>query len=260
MAILDPLNIISNIIEFIKNEVKRANSQGVVLGLSGGIDSSVALVLSTRALGNNKVLGLILPDKNVSHQNDIDDSIELASKLNIHFHIIDITEIKQKYLDVLPLEKKSIGNLTARIRMNFIYYYANIEHKLVLGTSDKSELMIGYFTKFGDGAADIFPMADIYKTEVRILAKYLNLPEKILIKKSTPSLWENQNAEDEIGLKYEKIDLILKSINDNKSENMYNELLKKGIDKNDILLVKDLLLKNYHKREFPRIYTKSNNK
>lgn len=260
MAILDPLNIISNIIEFIKNEVKSANSQGVVLGLSGGIDSSVALVLSTRALGNNKVLGLILPDRIVSHQNDIDDAIELASKLNIHFHIIDITEIKQKYLDVLPLEKKSIGNLTARIRMNFIYYYANIEHKLVLGTSDKSELMIGYFTKFGDGAADIFPMADIYKTEVRILAKYLNLPEKILIKKSTPSLWENQTAEDEIGLKYEKIDLILKSINDNKSENMYNELLKKGIDKNDILLVKDLLLKNYHKRAFPRIYTKSNNK
>jgi NAD+ synthase len=121
--------------------------------------------------------------------------------------------------------------------MNFIYYYANIEHKLVLGTSDKSELMIGYFTKFGDGAADILPLADIYKTEVRELAKYLNLPKKILLKKSSPSLWKDQTAEDEIGMEYEKIDAILKNFTENISENA-NKDLKKGIDKNDILFVK----------------------
>lgn len=252
MAILDLSNITNHITEFIRNEVTKANSQGVVLGLSGGIDSSVALFLSTRALGHKKVLGLILPDKNVSHQVDIDDAIELSSKLGVNFHIIDITEIKQKYIDVLPLEKKPIGNLTARIRMNFIYYYANIEQKLVLGTSDKSELMIGYFTKFGDGAADIFPLADIYKTEVRELAKFLNIPEKILLKKSSPSLWQDQTAEDEIGLKYEKIDIILQNLVDNNSENI-NELLKKGIDKHDIEFVKDLLLKNKHKRTLSKI-------
>ena len=241
------------IIEFVRNEVTTANSQGVVLGLSGGIDSSVALYLATKALGNNKVLGLILPDKKVSQQSDIDDAIELSQKVGINYHIIDITEIKQKYMDILPLEKISIGNLTARIRMNFIYYYANIEHKLVLGTSDKSELMIGYFTKFGDGAADILPLADIYKTEVRKLAKYLNLPKKILLKKSSPSLWKDQTAEDEIGMEYEKIDTILKNFAENISENANKDLLKKGIDKNDILFVKNLLLKNKHKITLPKI-------
>jgi NAD+ synthase len=223
------------------------------LGLSGGIDSSVALYLATKALGNNKVLGLILPDKKVSEKSDIDDAIELSQKVGINYHIIDITEIKQKYMDVLPLEKISIGNLTARIRMNFIYYYANIEHKLVLGTSDKSELMIGYFTKFGDGAADILPLADIYKTEVRELAKYLNLPKKILLKKSSPSLWKDQTAENEIGMEYEKIDTILKNFAENISENANKDLLKKGIDKNDILFVKYLLLKNKHKITSPKI-------
>lgn len=247
------LHITNCIIDFIRNEVTTANSQGVVLGLSGGIDSSVALYLATKALGNNRVLGLILPDKKVSQQNDIDDAIELSQKVGINYHIIDITEIKQKYMDRLPIEKISIGNLTARIRMNLIYYYANIEHKLVLGTSDKSELMIGYFTKFGDGAADILPLADIYKTEVRKLAKYLNLPKKILLKKSSPSLWKDQTAEDEIGMEYEKIDTILKNLAENISENTNKYLLKKGIDKNDILFVKHLLSKNKHKITLPKI-------
>jgi NAD+ synthase len=247
------LHITNCIIDFIRNEVTTANSQGVVLGLSGGIDSSVALYLATKALGNTRVLGLILPDKKVSQQNDIDDAIELSQKVGINYHIIDITEIKQKYIDRLPKEKISIGNLTARIRMNFIYYYANIEHKLVLGTSDKSELMIGYFTKFGDGAADILPLADIYKTELRKLAKYLNLPKKILLKKSSPSLWKDQTAEDEIGMEYEKIDTILKNLAENISENTNKYLLKKGIDKNDILFVKHLLSKNKHKITLPKI-------
>jgi NAD+ synthase len=247
------LHITNCIIDFIRNEVTTSNSQGVVLGLSGGIDSSVALYLATKALGNTRVLGLILPDKKVSQQNDIDDAIELSQKVGINYHIIDITEIKQKYIDRLPKEKISIGNLTDRIRMNFIYYYANIEHKLVLGTSDKSELMIGYFTKFGDGAADILPLADIYKTELRKLAKYLNLPKKILLKKSSPSLWKDQTAEDEIGMNYEKIDTILKNLAENISENTNKYLLKKGIDKNDILFVKHLLSKNKHKITLPKI-------
>ena len=248
------LHITNCITDFIRNEVTTSNSQGVVLGLSGGIDSSVALYLATKALGNNKILGLILPDKKVSQQSDIDDAIELSQKIGINYHVIDITEIKQKYIDILPLEKISIGNLTTRIRMNFIYYYANIEHKLVLGTSDKSELLIGYFTKFGDGAADILPLADIYKTEVRELAKYLNLPKKILLKKSSPSLWKDQSAEDEIGMEYEKIDTILKNLAENISENTNNKyLLKKGIDKNDILFIKHLLSKNKHKITLPKI-------
>jgi NAD+ synthase len=250
---LDPSKIVECIIKFIRNEVTRADSNGVVLGLSGGIDSSVALFLATKSLGNNKVLGLILPDKTVSQQTDMDDAIEISQKLGIQYHIIDITEFKKKYMDILPIERKSIGNLIARIRMNFIYYYANSENKLVLGTSDKSELMIGYFTKFGDGAADILPLADVYKTQVRELAKYLNLPEKILIKKSSPSLWKDQTAEDEIGMNYEKIDLILKNFETNISEDIGQDLLEMEIHKNDLLMIKNLVSKNKHKTILPKI-------
>ncbi|HET8794111.1 MAG TPA: NAD+ synthase [Nitrososphaeraceae archaeon] len=250
---MDPTKIVERIIEFIQNEVRRADSNGVVLGLSGGIDSSVALHLATKSLGNNKVLGLILPDKTVSQQTDMDDAIEIAKKLGIQYYIIDITEFKKKYMEVLPIERKSLGNLIARIRMNFIYYYSNIENKLVLGTSDKSELMIGYFTKFGDGAADILPLADLYKTQVRELAKYLNVPEKIVFKKSSPSLWKDQTAEVEIGLKYEKIDLILKYFETNTVENIHRDLLGTEIHKNELLMIKNLVSKNKHKTTLPKI-------
>ena len=256
MSILDIANCI---IEFIRLEVSRAQSQGVVLGLSGGIDSSVAVSLATNALGNNRVLGLILPDRNVSEQKDIDDAVELSKQLGIKYHIIDITEIKQKYLDLLPLEKKSIGNLTARIRMTLIYYYANLFNKLVLGTSDKSEMMIGYFTKFGDGAADLLPLADLYKTEVRELGIYLNVPKTILLKKSTPSLWLNQTAEKEIGMEYKKIDAILKYLDENNSASTEKDLLEKGCKQKDVVFVKDRLLKNIHKRISPKICVISSN-
>lgn len=250
MSILDIANCI---IEFIRLEVSRAQSNGVVLGLSGGVDSSVAVSLATKALGNKRVLGLILPDRKVSRQKDIDDAVELSKQLDIKYQIIDITEIKQKYIDLLPVEKISLGNLTARIRMTLIYYYANLYNKLVLGTSDKSEMMIGYFTKFGDGASDLLPLADVYKTQVRDLGMYLNVPKTILLKKSTPSLWLNQTAENEIGMEYEKIDTILKYLDENNSSIREKDLVKKGCNKNDVVFIKNLLLKNIHKRRTPKI-------
>jgi NAD+ synthase len=250
---LSILDIANCIIEFIRLEVSRAQSNGVVLGLSGGVDSSVAVSLATKALGNKRVLGLILPDRKVSRQKDIDDAVELSKQLDIKYQIIDITEIKQKYIDLLPVEKISLGNLTARIRMTLIYYYANLYNKLVLGTSDKSEMMIGYFTKFGDGASDLLPLADVYKTQVRDLGMYLNVPKTILLKKSTPSLWLNQTAENEIGMEYEKIDTILKYLDENNSSIREKDLVKKGCNKNDVVFIKNLLLKNIHKRRTPKI-------
>jgi NAD+ synthase len=246
------LDIANCIIEFIRLEVSRAQSPGVVLGLSGGVDSSVAVSLATKALGNQRVLGLILPDKKVSEQKDICDAVDMAKLLDIKYQIIDITEIKQKYIDLLPVEKIPVGNLTARIRMTLLYYYANLYNKLVLGTSDKSE-MIGYFTKFGDGASDLLPLADVYKTQVRKLGSYLNVPQTILLKKSTPSLWRNQTAENEIGMEYEKIDNILKYIEENNSSISNKDLIKKGLKKKDVEFIQNLVLKNIHKRKLPKI-------
>jgi NAD+ synthase len=247
------LDIANCIIEFIRLEVSRTQSHGVVLGLSGGVDSSVAVSLATKALGNQRVIGLILPDKKVSEQNDIRDAVDIAKLLDIKYQIIDITEIKQKYIDLLPVEKIPLGNLTARIRMTLLYYYANLYNKLVLGTSDKSEMMIGYFTKFGDGASDLLPLADVYKTQVRKLGTYLNVPQTILLKKSTPSLWRNQTAENEIGMEYEKIDNILKYIEENNSSISNKDLVKKGLNKKDVEFIQNLVLKNIHKKKLPKI-------
>jgi NAD+ synthase len=234
-------------------EVSRAQAHGVVLGLSGGIDSSVAASLATKALGNQRVIGLILPDKKISEQKDIDDAIDLSKLLDIQYHIIDITKIKQKYIDLLPVEKIPLGNLTARIRMTLLYYYANFYNKLVLGTSDKSEMVIGYFTKFGDGASDLLPLADIYKTQVRELGNYLNVPQTILLKKSTPSLWLNQTAENEIGMEYEKIDEILKFLEEYNSAISKKDLGKNRFSKKDVEFIQNLISKNLHKRKLPKI-------
>jgi len=253
IEILRILDIANCIIEFIRLEVSRAQSHGVVLGLSGGVDSSVAVSLATKALGNQRVIGLILPDKKVSEQKDIRDAVDIAKLLDIKYQIIDITEIKQKYIDLLPVEKIPLGNLTARIRMTLLYYYANLYNKLVLGTSDKSEMMIGYFTKFGDGASDLLPLADVYKTQVRKLGTYLNVPQTILLKKSTPSLWRNQTAENEIGMEYEKIDNILKYIEENNSSISNKDLVKKGLNKKDVEFIQNLVLKNIHKKKLPKI-------
>ena len=137
--------------------------------------------------------------------------------------------------------------------MTLLYYYANLFNKLVLGTSDKSEMMIGYFTKFGDGASDLLPLADLYKTQVRELGMYLNVPKTILLKKSTPSLWVNQTAENEIGMEYKKIDTILKYLNENNSAIREKDLVKKGYNKNDVAFIKNLLMKNIHKRRTAKI-------
>lgn len=252
-GILSISDIANIIIEFIRLEVSRAQSNGVVVGLSGGVDSSVAVSLATQALGKTSVMGLILPDRKVTDQKDIDDAVELSKLLDIKYQIIDITDIKQKYTDLLPLEKISLGNLTARIRMTLLYYYANLFNKLVLGTSDKSEMMIGYFTKFGDGASDLLPLADLYKTQVRKLGMYLNVPKTILLKKSTPSLWVNQTAENEIGMEYEKIDNILKDLDDNNSAIRDKNLVRKGYNTNDLAFITNLLSKNIHKRRTPKI-------
>ena len=234
------------IIEFIREEVKERKSDGVVIGLSGGLDSSVSAILALRALGRFRVFGLILPDPKITPKKDIDDAIELASNLKIKYKIIEIGNIKSHLLKRLPKNKVAQGNLASRLRMSIIYYYAGIRNFLVLGTSDKSELKLGYYTKYGDGAVDIQPIADLYKTEVRELAKFLQLSSPILKKKSSPRIWRGQTAEGEIGISYEVIDKILQSLES-------NSLRKNNFDPNSVERIVSLVRKNQHKQEMPPI-------
>jgi NAD+ synthase len=234
------------IIEFIRKEVKERNSYGVVIGLSGGLDSSVVAILAVRALGNPRVLGLILPDSKITPKNDIDDAIELAKNLKIKYRIIEIGNTKGRLLKYLPKNKLAQGNFSSRLRMSIIYYYAGIRNFLVLGTADKSELKLGYYTKYGDGAVDIQPIADLYKTEVRELGKFLQVSSPILKKKSSPRIWRGQTAEGEIGISYEEIDEILQSFET-------NSLKKNDFDSNSVKRISSMIQKNLHKQDMPPI-------
>jgi len=236
---------------FILNYLSKSSAKGVIIGLSGGLDSAVVLRLAVDALGPANVLGLVMPS-NTTPREDTSDAIDHAKSLGIRYLIIDITPLLAKYSEILPEDKKARGNLMARIRMNIMYYHAGVNNYLVAGTSDKSELYIGYFTKFGDGAADIMPIANLYKTQVRALAKFLKIPGPIVEKKSSPRLWDNHLAEDEIGMEYETIDPILHLLVDKKMKPKA-AAKKLGVAEKQVNTIREMMETSLHKREMPAI-------
>lgn len=207
---LDLRTVKRKVVEFIKSEVSESEADGVVLGISGGIDSAVTAYLCVEALGNRRVTGLIMPDMRVTPEEDISDSRILVKELCIETKTIDIAPVHNAFMKSVKANRLAEGNLRARIRMSLLYYHANLMNCLVVGTGDRSELLLGYFTKYGDGGVDLLPIADIYKTEVRKLGEALGVNRHIIMKKSSPRLWPGQLAESEIGLPYEVIDQIFK--------------------------------------------------
>ena len=204
----DYVKIQNDIEKFLKDSVLENKADGVIFGLSGGIDSAIIAYLSAKIFGK-KALALVMPDSTVSPSSETGDALKIIGELGIDYKLIDIDVIHKVYSNYLEPEKRALGNLRARIRANIIYYYANLKNLLVLGTSDKSEYSIGYFTKFGDGCADLLPISNLYKTQIREFAKILGIPDNIITKKSSPNLWKDHDAEEEIGISYEEIDSIL---------------------------------------------------
>lgn len=197
----------------IRSSVEESGAKGAVLGLSGGVDSSTTLALLVKALGKGKVTALIMPDRE-SDPADVEDAIRVAEKFGIRYHQVDITEqvrsVLAAYGSSYAVEDRVVkGNVKARIRMVNLYYYANKHALLVVGTGDKSEYLLGYFTKWGDGAADIMPLLGLYKTQVRALALYLGVPREVALKPSSPGLWPGHRAVDELGAEYEVLDRVL---------------------------------------------------
>lgn len=232
--------------KFISAYISKSTAKGLVIGLSGGLDSSVVLKLGVNALGRSNVLGLVMPS-DITPREDTAHAIDLAKELGIRYHIIDIHPIIQKFEEILPENKEARGNLMARIRMSILYYYAGINCYLVAGTSDKSEVQIGYFSKFGDGAADIMPIAVLYKTQVRALAQCLGISSAIVQKKSSPRLWKNHLAEEEIGIDYEIIDQILHLLVDKKMPPK-DVIRKLEVSAKHVNKVKGMIEKSLHKR------------
>lgn len=198
------------IIAWLKTKLKSAKKSGIVVGLSGGVDSAVVSVLCRKAVGTKNVLCLILPCQ--SQKTDITDAKKVAKKFGLNIKTIDLTKIYENLIGILPTANKlTQANLKPRLRMLTLYYFANKLNYIVAGTGNKSELTIGYFTKYGDGGVDILPLGDLYKSEVRGLAKYLKIPEEIITKPPTAGLWTGQTDEGEIGMTYDELEYGLKN-------------------------------------------------
>lgn len=243
------------IVDFIKANVKAARAEGVVVGLSGGVDSSVVAALCVCALGKNKVLGILMPTS-FTPAEDVEDAIDLASWLGIRTELLNIQPIGDVLFTNLHVDKNSskrripIANVYARLRMIILYFFANFNNYLVVGTGDRSEDLIGYFTKYGDGGVDFLPISHLYKTQVRQLAKHLGIFEKIADKPSSPQLYPGHKASDEIPLDYENLDPLLIGLFDRKfsSEEVCN-LTKTPVDTVDKILRRFNMSK--HKRVYP---------
>ncbi len=208
--------------EFIRQKVKESASNGAVIGLSGGIDSALTAYLAVEAIGADRVLGLLLPEKGITSEQDIDDAMEVVRLLGIEHKTIDISKVLNSFSSTIPdFDKNNLlpnGNLKARTRMCILYYHANLMRRMVVGTGNKTELLLGYFTKYGDGGVDIEPIGDLYKTHVRALSRYMGVPGRIIEKTPTAGLWPGQTDEGELGVTYEVADNILAMIVDEKKE------------------------------------------
>ncbi|MBC7219169.1 MAG: NAD+ synthase [Hadesarchaea archaeon] len=209
---IDAGRVERKLVTFIRKKVLEAEAGGVVIGLSGGIDSSVTAALCVRALGPKKVMGISLPEIGVSDPSDVADARQVADNLGVDFRVIDIAPVvkaMREQLGFKPEAKLPNANILPRVRMVALYYYANLLNRLVAGCSNRSELRIGYFTKYGDGASDFAPLGSLYKTQVRELASHLGIPRQIIEKTPTAGLWRGQTDEGELGISYKDLDMIL---------------------------------------------------
>jgi NAD+ synthase len=237
----------NNIVKWIKFHVNKAGAKGLVLGLSGGIDSAVVAALCKLAFPDN-TLGIVMPCD--SQSEDEYFAKKVASSLNLKTEILILDKVYNTFKKILPQNKslKHSGNIKPRLRMASLYYYAGINNYLVAGTGNKTEISLGYFTKWGDGACDILPIGDLYKSEVKILAAELNIPQDIIDRKPSAGLWKGQTDEKEIGISYDDMDSILGSITD---INKLNKIESVKIDK-----LKQMINNSEHKRNQIPIYNK----
>jgi NAD+ synthase len=231
---------------FLKHHVDLARAKGVVVGMSGGLDSSVAAKLAADALGPSKVLGVLMPETSTPAE-CMADAKAMAADWKIEVLEINIKEIVNVISHKLDCrEKGDLGNVKARCRMLVLYKLARERNLLVLGTGNKSELLTGYFTKWGDGGSDLCPLGDLYKTQIRELAAKIGVPEKVLARAPSGDLWNGQTDEGELGIDYATLDRILLGIELCMKD---RDIVKNAaVETGQVKLVKNLVAKSVHKR------------
>jgi len=226
-----------------KEFFERQRFNKAVIGLSGGIDSSLTAKITVDAIGKENVLGLIMPEK-TNKPESLDYAKELAEQLGIKTVQVNINDFFKPFYKLLPWDQNraSKTNLKPRIRMTVLYNYANRHDALVIGTSNKTEIILGYFTKHGDEATDFIPIGDLFKTELYEISKCIGIPEKIIKRKPSAELEENQTDEEDLGLSYKEIDEILIEWEKGKTE---KELIEKFGEKAENILKR--IKENKHK-------------
>ncbi len=240
----------TKIINFIKTYFKNAGFSKGIIGLSGGVDSSLVAYLAVEALGKENVIGVLMPYK-TSSKDSFDDGKLIAETLRIKYNIRDITTMVDAYFDDYEpnADRLRKGNMKARARMCTLYDLAAKEHALVLGTSNKTELYLGYVTQFGDGACALEPLGCLYKTEVWKLAKIMGVPENIINKTPTADLWEGQTDEVELGLSYPDADEILYALYEEMAS--IKELLSQGFKQEQVQHIISIVNRNQFKQSVP---------
>jgi NAD+ synthase len=236
---------------FVRDETINAGFEKAVIGISGGVDSSVAAFLAVEALGKKNVVGVILPYK-TSSKESVSDAESVANVLGIRTETVDISEMVDGYTTQHHVKDKvRLGNVMARMRMIVLYDISARERALVVGTSNKTELLIGYGTQHGDMACAINPLGDLYKSQIWQLAETLGVPQNIIAKKPTADLWPGQTDENEIGLTYAELDSLLFRMIDERVP--HDELVKEGFKKETVAKIAALVRKNQFKRRPPLI-------
>jgi NAD+ synthase len=252
----EPLKLDNKLVEkvlvkFIKEEIASAGLSKAVIGLSGGVDSAVSCMLAARALGPENVLAVMIPYK-TSSSDSLSDALKVVELTGVRSETADITTMAEPYFhDNDEIGKLRIGNVLARLRMIVLYDRSARERALVVGASNKSEILLGYGTLHGDLASAVNPLGDLYKTQVWELAKYLGLPESVIKKKPTADLWEGQTDEDELGFTYKEVDKLLYFMIDERRN--AEELMAMNFPKRFINEVRELVRKNQFKRRMPII-------
>ncbi|HLQ06677.1 MAG TPA: NAD+ synthase [Nitrososphaerales archaeon] len=236
---------------FVKKIVADASAGGVVVGLSGGVDSSVVCALCVGALGKQRVLAGLMPSDFTPEQ-DIEDAKALAESWQIRSSTVQISSLVRSLGTSVEIDGTKIAkaNAVARIRMAILYYYANTLGYLVAGTGDRSENLLGYFTKWGDGGSDFLPIVHLYKTQVRELGEYLGLPKRVVEKPASPQLWAGHKATDEIPADYDKIDVALHYLFDKKAPKA-KAARAAGVSLHVVNKVLEMHNRSEHKRVLP---------
>jgi NAD+ synthase len=237
--------------KFIREELSKFGFSNGILGISGGLDSSVCAFLAVRALGADHVTGLILPYGR-TFSIDVSDAEKVVEILKIKSETIDISPMVDAYFNMFPTNNNVLkGNKMARERMSILYDFSEREKALILGTSNKTELLLGYGTIHGDMACAINPLGDLYKTQIRQLAAHLGLPKRIQSKVPTAGLWKGQTDEKELGLTYEEIDKILFGLVDKRMRP--EQIVGAGLTREKVRKVTKLIKNSEFKRKLPPI-------